>query len=200
MFPLGVVLVPSLALPLHVFEPRYRALVHDCLAGERELGIVLIARGSEVGGGEVRTDVGTRARITHAVEAPDGRWAIEVLGIERLRVRAWLPDDPYPRADVEPWPDPAVGADLADLLGATVAVLRRVLALASEAGDPAPPATVELHRDPVLASYQAMALAPLGPLDRQHLLAAPSVEARLEALRALLDDADVVLQQRITGG
>ena len=46
MFPLGTVLVPSAGLPLHVFEPRYRAMVHDCLAGEREFGVVLIERGS----------------------------------------------------------------------------------------------------------------------------------------------------------
>lgn len=200
MFPLGTVLVPTVALPLHVFEPRYRALVHTCLAGDRELGVVLIERGSEVGGEDVRTDVGTRGRITQAAEAPDGRWALEVLGLERLRVRTWLPDDPYPLADVEAWPDPDPSPLVAALLDTTVAQLRRVLALASEAGDPAPRATVELDHDPVLASYQAAALAPLGPFDRQRLLAAPSVEARLEALRAHLDDAAVVLQHRLAGG
>ena len=54
MFPLGTVLLPGAVLPLHVFEPRYRQLVQDCLAGEPEFGVVLIERGSEVGGGDQR--------------------------------------------------------------------------------------------------------------------------------------------------
>lgn len=200
MFPLGTVLVPSVALPLHVFEPRYRALVRHCLAGDRELGIVLIERGSEVGGGEARTDIGTRARISRAAELPGGRWAIEVVGIQRLRVGAWLPDDPYPLADVEPWPDPPPGAGIAGLLDSTVTLLRRALALAAEAGDQAPPATVELDHDPVVAGYQAAALAPIGPFDRQQLLGAATPDARLDALGALLEGAVAVLQQRLAGG
>lgn len=53
MFPLGTVLLPGAILPLHVFEPRYQQLVRDCLdAPEHEFGVVLIDRGSEVGGGD----------------------------------------------------------------------------------------------------------------------------------------------------
>ena len=80
MFPLGTVLVPSLALPLHVFEGRYRALVRHCLAGDREFGVVLIERGSEVGGGDERFGVGTVARIAEAAQFPDGRWALITIG------------------------------------------------------------------------------------------------------------------------
>src|SRR3954447_12098654 len=100
MFPLGSVLLPSVFLPLHVFEPRYRALTEHCLAGEREFGVVLIERGSEVGGGDVRSPVGTVARILEAVQFDDGRWALGVVGTRRVRVTAWLDDDPYPRAEV----------------------------------------------------------------------------------------------------
>ena len=63
MFPLGSVLFPHAVLPLHVFEPRYLALVERCLAGDQEFGVVLIERGSEVGGGDVRFSVGTVTRI-----------------------------------------------------------------------------------------------------------------------------------------
>ena len=77
MFPLGSVLVPGAVLPLHVFEPRYRALVRSCLdSGEPEFGVVLIERGSEVGGGDVRFDVGTLARIVQAGRFDDGRLAV----------------------------------------------------------------------------------------------------------------------------
>ncbi|HBU01458.1 MAG TPA: ATP-dependent protease, partial [Acidimicrobiaceae bacterium] len=97
MFPLGSVALPGVALPLQVFEPRYRALVMTCLTDDRLFGSVLIDRGSEVGGGDQRGDVGTLIRIIQSEELPDGRWAVVGVGIERLRVVEWLPDDPFPR-------------------------------------------------------------------------------------------------------
>ena len=63
MFPLGSVLLPGVVMPLHIFEPRYRALARRCLEGDRRFGVVLIERGSEVGGGDVRCGVGTRAEV-----------------------------------------------------------------------------------------------------------------------------------------
>jgi len=199
MFPLGTVLVPSAGLPLHVFEPRYRALVHDVLAGDREFGVVLIERGSEVGGGDVRTDVGTMARIAEAREQPDGRFAVVAVGVRRIRVQAWLPDDPYPRAEVEDWPDPEPGVDHTERLGPVVAALRRALALAAEAGAAVAASTIELADDPVLAGYQATAVAPVGPHDRQRLLASPTPDARLRLLAEVLDDAIEVLELRLGG-
>ena len=199
MFPLGTVLVPAAGLPLHVFEPRYRALMRDCMAGDREFGVVLISRGSEVGGGDVRSDVGTVARIEEASELPDGRWALIALGTRRIRVSAWLPDAPYPRADVEAWPDPEPGPDHPRLLDATVAKLRRALGLAAEAGESTVPATLEVIEDPLLAGYQAVAAAPLGPLDRHRLLAAPTPEERLRALGAHLDEVIALLELRLGG-
>ena len=109
MFPLGSVLFPHAALPLHVFEARYRSLVEECLAGEPEFGVVLIERGSEVGGGDTRFGVGTVARIVDASLFPDGRYALVTVGTARLRVHEWLPDDPYPRASVEGLDDRTVG-------------------------------------------------------------------------------------------
>lgn len=197
MFPLGSVLLPSAGLPLHVFESRYQALVRDCLAGDGEFGVVLIARGSEVGGEDVRTDVGTVARIVESAELPDGRWALMALGVRRIRVRRWLPDDPYPLAEVADWPDADPGQGYDDRLAIVMGRLRRALALATEAGDDAAPATIELSSDGVLAGYQMAAVAPIGPLDRQRVLAATSPEMRLEAVAQLLDDAIEVLEMRL---
>ena len=199
MFPLGSVLVPSAGLPLHVFEPRYRALVRACLATDREFGVVLIERGSEVGGDDVRSSVGTVASIVEAVELPDGRWAVAAVGVRRLRVRRWLPDDPYPLAIVEDWPDPPPSPEHDEVLSRTVTQLRRCLALAAEAGDPGAPATIELSTDPILAGYQAAAVAPLGPFDQQRLLAADSPVARVELLAFLLAEAIEVLELRLGG-
>jgi Lon protease-like protein len=196
MFPLGAVLLPGAVLPLHVFEPRYRALVTDCLAGEPEFGVVLIERGREVGGGDVRRDVGTVARIVEVAALPDGRSALVTVGTRRITVDAWLPDDPYPVAEVSDWPDAEddVGAGVLDDV---LAHLRRVLALQTELGDPSPPVATEVADDPVLATYHASALAPLGPDDQYQLLAAPGPGARLAMLETFLAEAEERLRFRI---
>jgi Lon protease-like protein len=196
MFPLGTVLLPGAVLPLHVFESRYRALVADCLAGEPEFGVVLIERGGEVGGGDVRRDVGTVARILEVAALPDGRSALVTVGTRRVVVGEWLPDDPYPQAEVEDWPD--ADDELADgALDGVLAHLRRVLALQTELGDPSPPVATEVSDDPVLATYHAAALAPLGPDDQYRILAAPGPSARLTLLATLLGEAEQRLRFRI---
>src|ERR1700677_1959117 len=118
MFPLSAVLFPHARMPLHVFEPRYRQLMQDCLAGDARFGIVLIARGSEVGGGDERSALGTRGVITEAAELPDGRWVLEVEGEALIQVEEWLPDDPYPVALVRAVTPERRAEDAAPLVGA----------------------------------------------------------------------------------
>ena len=193
MFPLGSVLVPAMVLPLHVFEPRYRALVHRCLADEVEFGVALIERGFEVGGGDTRTDVACMARIVAHEEYPDGRFGIVAVGTDRVRVSRWLDDDPYPRADTEPWPDPPAGEATAALVPTVELELVDLLDRAARRGMGPSPTDLELSDDPLVFGYQAAALAPVGPLDKLKLLAAPSVEARLELVSEQLADARILL-------
>jgi Lon protease-like protein len=200
MFPLGTVLFPSAFLPLHVFEPRYLELVRDCLADEPEFGVVLIERGSEVGGGDVRTGIGTVARILDTAAIGDSRLALATVGTRRIEVRSWLPDDPYPRAEVVDLPDPPPAAGDADRYGHVLRRLRRVLALSAELGEAGPEATTELADDPGLGSFQAAALAPITPFDRQRVLATVGVTARLDLLDALLADEATVREQRLSSG
>ena len=199
MFPLGTVLMPGGLLPLHVFEARYREMVRVCLAREREFGVVLIERGSEVGGGDVRTDVGTLAHITDASETPDGRWAVLAVGVRRVRVVEWLPEDPYPRAEVESWDDPPPADRFGEHLSAATGLLRRVVALKAEAGDAVAALPGELADDPLLASYQACWLAPVPVIDKQRLLESETPEGRLELLERLLEEEAEVLQLRLGG-
>ena len=199
MFPLGSVLFPHALLPLHVFEPRYRALTERCLAGDREFGVVLIERGHEVGGGDERFDIGSVARIVRAGQLDDGRWMLVTVGVQRLRVTEWLPDDPHPLARVERLEDRA-GADAAERVPHVVTLLRRVHAMRAELGDPAAALDVELDDDPVQASFEAAALAPVGPLDAQQLLAVDDAAERLERLDQLLSEELTVLEQRLAGG
>ena len=202
MFPLGTVLFPHMVLPLHVFEPRYRALMHDVLDGDREFGVALISRGHEVGGGDLRTDVGTVARIVQAEEIEDGRWLTIAVGTRRVRIDRWLPDDPYPLAVVE---DLEESVDLGEvdasdeLLVAATARLRRVLAMQAELGEETLPSTFELVEDPAIAGWQLAVVAPLNPLDAQRILAAGSHRERLELLTDALEGLEAAYDFRLRG-
>ena len=201
MFPLESVLLPGMVLPLQVFEERYRTLVADCLAGDKQFGVVLIERGSEVGGGDVRTSVGTVAEIVKAEQVPDGRWAVVAVGTTRVRVTQWLDDGPYPRAEVEEWPDELAEDPeaLAATYTRTVADLRRILALSAELGDGGHP-LAEITDQADLGSYQLALLAPIGPLDRQTLLSEAGPAPRLDRLASMLAEEEQVLQARLNGG
>ncbi len=199
MFPLGSVLFPHGVLPLHVFEPRYRALVEHCLAGAPEFGVVLIERGSEVGGGDTRFDVGSVARIVEVRRLSDGRYALVAVGTARLRVHTWLPDDPYPQAAVEVVDEVAATPPCPDVRAVVEERLRRVLALASELGAPAPPGELHLDDDPVRAAFEAASLAPIGPFDAQRLLEIDDPEDRLARLAGLLTEAAELLELRLGG-
>ena len=207
MFPLGNVVLPGELLPLNVFEPRYRQLVLDCLAAEvPEFGVVLIERGSEVGGGDVRTSIGTVARIVRVTPLGDGRFEVVAAGARRANVLEWLADDPYPRGDVETWPeaDPvdeeALRSQIERLVARvdTARALAREVATANKQRVPlraTPPP--KLSDDLVRAAYQLAARAPIGPADRHRLLAAPTLESRVELLASALDDAEAMLRFRL---
>jgi ATP-dependent Lon protease len=195
MFPLGTVLFPYALLPLHVFEPRYRLMMNHVLAGDREFGVVLIERGHEVGGGDTRFDVATIARVVQAAELPDGRFAIATVGIRRVRVVRWLDDDPYPRAEVAAFDDPPPGAGDVAARDRAVAALEAVTAI-SRRIDPRVPAAPDLHPDPLRASYEAAALAPIGPLDAQRLLAASGAGARMRLFCEMVAERIVELRAR----
>jgi len=188
---------------LHIFEPRYRALVKDVLAGDGEFGVVLIERGHEVGGGDVRFEVGTVARIVQSAELPDGRWLVDAVGTERFRVTEWLPEDPYPLALVEaledepPVAEPDAEKEVAERRTAVERLLRQVLALQIELGMPAPSAVRTLDESPAVAAFEAALLSPIGPMDAQSVLEAPSTVARLALLETMLGDARQFLESRI---
>lgn len=198
MFPLGSVLLPGMVLPLQVFEDRFRLLMRDVMAGDRRFGVTLIERGSEVGGGDIRAMAGTMAQIVQADEMPDGRWGVIAVGSHRIRVTEWLPDGPYPQAEVEEWPDvrSADPEGSVESYVARVAQLRRVLALAVELGADADP-MLELADDVEIGSFQIGVLSPIGALDRQRVLTSPGVDERLVLLEELLDDQELMLRARL---
>ncbi len=198
MFPLSAVLFPHASLPLHVFEARYRALMRDCLAADRRFGVVLIERGSEVGGGDQRSALGTRGVITRAVELTDGRWLLEVRGEAVVEVDEWLPDDPYPVALVSELVPVPGSEDPAPLVEAVARRVRRARALLAERGGGAalpPDWPLDGGGDAQVAAWQLCAVAPLSAYDAQRLLAADGPAVRLRLLGSLMEDLELDLER-----
>jgi Lon protease-like protein len=200
MFPLGTVLFPYAVLPLHVFEPRYRTMMRDVLDGDQEFGVVLIERGSEVGGGDARFAVGTMAHVVSASALPDGRFALAVVGVRRFRVERWLPDEPYPRAEVVEITEPPVSTAGAALVGPVVARLQELYEVSSRVQGITDLPVISVSPDPEQAAFEIAALASLGPLDAQRVLELPGTDARLGALDELLSDALAMLRAQLGEG
>lgn len=199
MFPLGMVHFPGVMLPLQVFEPRYRQLTIDCLDGDREFGVVLIEHGSEVGGGDVRTAVGTMTSIVDAGVDQRGLIRLATVGTRRVRVLRWLDDDPYPHAEVEDMLEPVMGPAEEAALDATDRIVRRALALRAELDEPTLPYNIALDADPARALFQLAAVAPLGPADQQRVLATEQPGPLLELLGRLVAEEVEVLEARLAG-
>ena len=103
LFPLNTVLCPGIALPLHIFEDRYRAMIRHCLETTSPFGVVLIRQGREVGSGMISfTGIGTIAEIRDAGPYDDGRYDLLVVGTRRFEIRHVLSDkEPYLVAEVD---------------------------------------------------------------------------------------------------
>jgi Lon protease-like protein len=189
MFPLGSVLFPHMPLALRLFEQRYLVMLGRLLESEQpSLGVVLIERGHEVGGGDQRFDVGTMARIV-SVSAHQDHMAVVAVGTDRFRVREWLPDDPFPQAEVELLPGLQWREDLQPELDRTSTEVRRALAAASEFTEQQWPADVQIDEDPVAACWQLAGLAPVGSLDQVSLLRSESTPELLAATARMATEA-----------
>ena len=206
MFPLQSALLPDEDLPMQIFEPRYTALIRDCMRDDDpRFGVVLISHGREVGGGDVRCDVGTVARITDCVDlAGSGRFVLRCRTGERIRVCDWLPDDPYPRAMVQAWPDepgePVSAGQLEELEDRVMALFERIAA-ARDFSLPDRDVVLGTAADTVDSGARLYALAarvPIGAADRYSVLAAPSATERLSALSEAVDSVAAVVEFQLS--
>ena len=205
MFPLQSVLLPNEDLPLRIFEPRYSALVRDCISNDDPFGVVLISRGREVGGGDTRCDVGVLARIAEYAELGSGRYVLQCRTGERIRVSEWLPDDPYPRAVVRVWPDESgnavTDAQFLDVEDRVVALFERIAA-ARDAQLPSRDVLLDVDRAEVRdAGERLYALAsriPIGAADRYAMLSAPSAGDRLAVLREAVDTVTEMVEFQLS--
>lgn len=191
LFPLGLVLLPGLLLPLHVFEERYRVLVRELLAlpeDERRFGVVAIRHGREVGadGVEALHEVGCVAELRRVEPYEDGRFDLVTTGGQRFRLTGLDHSRPYLTGEVEWLPEQVGAPDEAALLDLAVraAFADYVRALAEAGGDEL--AVQELPGSSLVLSYLVAASVVVDLEDRQALLAEPDGVARLRSELALL--------------
>jgi Lon protease-like protein len=179
LFPLNVVLFPGMALPLHIFEPRYRQMIGHCLETNEGFGVVLIQEGREVGDPATPFDVGTVAQIASVERLPDGRMNLVTVGTRRFRCVEHLQVVPYRVARVAWLEDETPSSpDCAQLAGevrtAVEQYLQAVYALAEQ-----PRRAIEFPDDPLALSFQVGAVLQIGAHERQALLETTTTDARL---------------------
>ena len=182
LFPLGMVLLPTERAPLHIYEPRYRELIGECLDEGREFGLVLADD-------DGMREIGTRAAVVEVLERfEDGRLNVLVEGRERFRLRGMTGGRSFQTGEIEPVVDEPGEPDDEQVAGA-LALLQRVAELAG-----ADVADLELHtREP---SFELVARVEFEPRLKQDLLEQRSEPARLRTVARLLEGAARALEQR----
>ena len=186
LFPLNTVLFPGIPLRLHIFEPRYKAMVRHCLDKDQAFGVVLIAEGVEANGPLAQPHlVGCTARIVQMEPLADGRMNIVALGQERFQVRSLRHDQPYLVGDVELYP--MASENPAALMAAARRLrplLARYLEILSAAGvldfD-----VDQLPDDPLELGYLGAALLQVSIEQKQALLSIERASTFLEHMSAL---------------
>lgn len=176
LFPLPVVLLPGTAMPLHVFEPRYRQMLADCL--ERDTPFGVLPQGEEPAGPPPGT-VGCRAVVERHMALPDGRSNILVAGTDRFRLLGYLDHDrQYLLGEVEDYQDigPVADSEMLQLLRGDVEAW-----LASDRDE-----KIEWSQDPSAFTFQVAAALPIDQATRQRLLQYRSSAERAMELALLL--------------
>ena len=178
MFPLGMVVFPHQVVGLCVFEPRYQAMLQE-LPDDQEFGTCMIERGAEVGGGEVRTCVGTVLRILGSQKLPNGQTLLRVEGTQCVEVSAWLADAPYPRAVVHERCCDEIKIEPA-LLKSTESAVRALRALRSEVvTDESLRHDCAMDPNPSVRSWQLCSMTPMSTLDQFKVLSLSNPNDRL---------------------
>ena len=204
MFPLQSALLPGETLPLNIFEPRYARMVQDCIAmPDPAFGVVLISQGLEIGGGDVRSEIGALAHISEYADLGMGQYQLLASVGERIRVVEWLPDDPYPRAVVQAWPDepgpPVTAERIGEVVDGILGLFGRIIAArGGRLRSDALAVDADIADDPSRHIYALAARVPMGQADRYAVLAAPTLAARVDALTDAIETVTAMVDFQLS--
>jgi Lon protease-like protein len=190
LFPLGTVLYPGLLLPLHIFEERYRQLVHELLdgPGPQHFGVIAIREGRETGVDSISSlyEIGCTSMLRQVREHEDGRFDLVTVGTQRFRLRQLDDSRPYLQGEVELLGEDTGDPATADLAARAVQRAFRGYLDALARRGAAQPALPDLPDEPVALSYFVAATMIVDRPDKQALLAEPDALRRLTAEHTLL--------------
>ncbi len=188
LFPLKTVLFPNMPLSLHIFEPRYKIMVEECLSTGQPFGVVLIRKGKEALGPLPEPhNIGCTAQITKVDRLEDGRLNILAIGIERFQIHALQRDKPYLVGTVEPYPLDT-GADSQHLARASDSLrpwVERYLSVLSQASEDADFDASRLPDDPLALAYLAAALVQIPLEQKQPILAESQASTMLADIQTI---------------
>jgi ATP-dependent Lon protease len=192
LFPLELVLVPTERVPLHIFEPRYKELLGECIERDEEFGILLVKDSGDI------YRVGTRAAVTEVLQVlPDGRMHVVVEGHERFRVLEVDHDRSFDTGVVEELvdDDDPPDEDALERVLETFKRLQETVGAPGNAPDPASPSF----------DFEIVARVDFSTRSKQELLELTSQRRRVDRLEVLLEHAlealviDRRLRQRAHG-
>ena len=199
LFPLNTVLFPGAALPLQIFEDRYKQMLQDCLAADSRFGAVLIKEGVEVGGPAVPHPVGTVAEIVQVSDEQRGRFLISCVGRQRFRIQSIFDELPYLSGSVELLVEEADEDATPALTAAVREAVSAYLALASGLGG-GWVRDIPVPAEPVSLSYLAAAAVQVDTAEKQALLEEPTASSRLRLALSLLDQSTEEIRRRVEEG
>jgi Lon protease-like protein len=198
IFPLNTVLFPSLPLPLHIFEERYRQMVRDLRKGDSRFCVALIREGDEVGGPATPHRVACLSEIVQLSPLEDGRFFLIAVGIERVRILASdATAKPYLVGTLELWPDEDDGAEAALVEKASrlfATYFGLVTRLSGHPDEKAP-----RPDDAGLLSCIVATALQIEPEGQQKLLEVPGTSARLRTEIDLLQKEIPLLRALVSG-
>ncbi|HEY7793628.1 MAG TPA: LON peptidase substrate-binding domain-containing protein [Gaiellaceae bacterium] len=181
LFPLGIVLLPTEQVPLHIFEDRYQELIGECLSEQREFGLVFADD-------DGLREIGTRAAVAEVLEQfDDGRLNIVAEGRERFRLLELTQGRTFQTGLVEPIEDEPSVADPADSERAVELFHRLVELTGAE--------VVEPRFEAEQLSFELAGRFEFAPELKQRLLQLTSERERMRLLAELLDGAAVAIQR-----
>ena len=195
LFPLNVVLFPGMALPLHIFEERYKAMIGDCIDQEQPFGVVLIKSGKEAGGSAEPFTIGTTARVVQVERLPEGRMNILTAGERRFETEQVTQQTPHLAGQVkylEEDPGETSEEAMAEFREEYGEYLKNLSSLAGGWTSQAP-----TPQAPVSLSYAAASSLDLPLHVRQTLLESPTAGRRLERLLPMVKHGNKAVQQAV---
>jgi Lon protease-like protein len=192
LFPLpNLVLFPQVAVPLHIFEDRYKLMISRCIDQTDVFGLVLLREGAEQESEETIHRVGVTARIVEVERLEDHRLNILCAGESRFRVIEFTGNQPYWTAEVELFEDDPAEEELEDAFDRVSRLYRRAMELTSLVKEMEIP-ILDLPQSPLSLSYMVCYVLDLNSNRKQELLEETSTRLRLDGL---VDELKTVITQ-----